>query len=107
MKHSALRKAFLCALLLAASACGEPSGDEAKYVGKYTEAEGQIILELGPGGKGSLTLFGDTQPCDYTAGGKQITINCKGDKSVLTVRDDGSITGPPGTIGMTLRKSTP
>ena len=106
MSQSALRKGFffsemaLAALIvLGASACGS------KVQGTYSDASGAFILELTSGGDASFTFAGETQACSYKVDGNKLMLNCKGDKTVLTIHDDGSLTGPPGTFMPALRKS--
>jgi hypothetical protein len=84
---------------VAASACGS------KVQGTYSDANGAFILKLRSGGNASLTFAGETQACAYKVDGNKIALDCKGDKTVLTIHDDGSLTGPPGTFIPALRKS--
>jgi len=106
MVQLALRKGFLLSvmasvalMILAGSACGS------KVRGTYSDANGAFILELRSGGDASFTFAGETQACTYKVDGNRIALDCKGDKTVLTIHDDGSLTGPPGTFMPALRKS--
>jgi len=91
--------AFVGLTILAVSACGS------KIQGTYSDANGAFTLELRSGGEASFTFAGETQACTYKVDGNRIALNCKGDKTLLTIHDDGSLTGPPGTFMPALRKS--
>jgi hypothetical protein len=86
-------------MILASTACGS------KVRGTYSDANGAFILELRSGGDASFTFAGETQACTYKVDGNRIALDCKGDKTILTIHDDGSLTGPPGTLMPALRKS--
>jgi hypothetical protein len=87
----------MAALSLALTACGS------KVEGTYSNANGLAMLELRSGGKATTTMMGDTHDCTYTVEGKQINVDCNGDKSAFRLNDDGSLTGP-GFIGV-MRKA--
>jgi len=74
--------------------------------GVYSDANGALILELRSGGKANFTFMGDVQDCTYESGGKQLTLNCKGEAgtTVFNIHDDGSLTGPAGSFMPPLRK---
>ncbi len=84
-------------VIFAASGCNS-------LVGTYSNANGSIVLDLKSGGKASLTFKGESKPCTYTKEKEQVTVDCEGNKTVFTIRDDRSLTGP-GLIGV-LKKST-
>lgn len=88
------------AVLVVASACSSgPSGT-------YSDANGAVLLELKSEGKANFTFMGDVADCTHSASGNQLTLDCKGQagKTVFTIHDDGSLTGPPGSFMPMLRK---
>jgi len=103
MNHMLVRKALLWSVvaltILAATAF------RSKFKGTYSNANGSIMLEVKSGGKASLTIMGETAECTYTAEGNQLTVDCKGEKTVFTRHDDESLTGPPGSLIGALKKS--
>lgn len=74
--------------------------------GTYADPTGAIVLDLRSGDKASLTFMGETASCGWTSSGKQITLNCPGQagKTIFTVGDDGSLSGPPGSLIPALQK---
>jgi len=79
--------------------CGGPSG-------VYQSSNGAVVLNLKSGGEATFSMMGESQPCKYTSESKKVTLTC-GDEGamVLTVLDDGSLMGPPGSPMGTLRKT--
>jgi len=75
--------------------------------GTYTDAAGAVLLELRSGGQASLTFMGDVESCTYKVDGSKVALSCKepAGKMMLTVHDDGSLTGPPGSFFPALRKT--
>ena len=67
---------------------------------------GSVILELRSSGKANFTFKGNVQGCSCETRGKQLTLSCRGEDSpmIFTVHDDESLTGPPGTLMLPLRK---
>jgi len=61
----------------------------------YQNANGMVQVEFKSGGKAFTSLNGMTNACTYKQDGKSITLECEGDKTVFTVNDDESLTGPP------------
>ena len=88
--------ALLCAVL-ASAACGS------KVNGTYSNENGMIVLDVRSGGKASLTLMGQVAECTYEVEKEKLTLDCKGDKSVFVIHDDGSLTGP-GFVGLLRKK---
>ena len=103
MNRKLLRNMILAATLaclsLATAACGS------RIEGTYTDPHGAILLELKSGGKAELTFMGDTGKCTYHVEGRRISLDCQGDKTVFTIHDDGSLTGPSGSFIGVLRKT--
>lgn len=81
------------------------SGDSGMK-GTYTDPAGAVLLELRSGGKANFTFMGDVEDCTYSTSHPHLNLNCKGSlgKVVLTIHDDGSLTGPPGSFMPGLRK---
>jgi hypothetical protein len=81
-------------------------GCKSNMTGTYSDTMGSVILELRSGGKANFTFMGDVQDCTYDADGKQLTLSCKGEANptIFSIHDDGSLTGPPGTFILPLRK---
>ena len=98
--RSLLLIAAACATLILA-ACGS------RVEGTYSDPSGSFVLELRSGGKASFTFAGQTAACTYAVNGNQLSLTCGGDAGteVLTIHDDGSLTGPPGTFMPALRKT--
>ena len=88
-------------VMLLCAACG--SGVK----GTYSDPQGAFVLDLKSGGSASFTFAGDTAPCTYKVDGNNLTLNCQGQAGtvVLTIHDDGSLTGPPGSFMPALRKT--
>jgi hypothetical protein len=97
-RRSLLGMTFLVVLVLLLASCGS------KVEGTYSNANGSVMLELKSGGDANLTLMGETMPCTYKVDGSQVSVDCKGDTTVFTIHDDGSLTGPPGSLIGALRK---
>ena len=103
MKRMSLRSAFLIAALAGSILYGRCDCEGAR--GTYSDPGGAITLELKSGGKATLTFMGDPASCLYKVDGKKLLLDCKKDKLTFTIHDDGSLTGPPGTVMPALRKS--
>lgn len=71
--------------------------------GTYTNPTGMVTLDLRSGGKASLTVMGEMEPCTYDVDGKSMNLTCKGEKTEWGIHDDGSLSGP-GFVGV-LKKS--
>lgn len=87
----------LAAFGFALIACGS------SVTGTYSGANGLIMVELRSGGKATASMMGQSSECTYTVDGKQVNLDCNGDKTPFRVNDDGSLTGP-GFMGV-LQKS--
>ena len=101
MKSSFTRKTVVSLVsaffVFVIAACG--SGIE----GTYANDTVGIVLELRSGGKATFTSsLGDNDTCSYKVDGNKLTLDCKHDKVVFVVHDDGSLTAP---FFGTLRKS--
>lgn len=97
-------KMFLAGLLAAAGlaiGCGCSS-----LPGTYSDPNGAITLEIKSGGSANFTFMGQTAPCSYSVSGQQLSLDCKGGagKIALTIRDDGSLAGPPDSLIPPLQK---
>jgi len=79
------------------------AGCGAGLSGTYTNPTGLVTLDVKSGGKASLTMMGQNEDCTYEADGKKLNLTCSGDKTVWTIHDDGSITGP-GFVGTLSKK---
>ena len=93
MNRSQSVKAMLLAVFLcmcgAVIACG--SGIE----GTYANDTMGIVVELKSGGQATFTSsLGDNDACTYKVDGKKLTLDCKHDKVVFTIHDDGSLNAP-------------
>ena len=75
--------------------------------GTYSDPGGSMVLEVRSGGQATFTFMGSPAACTYAAEGDKLNLDCKGDagKIVMTIHDDGSLTGPPGGFMPVLRKS--
>jgi hypothetical protein len=86
-------------MMLTWTSCGS------KVQGTYSDVTGGVMLELKSGGQATFTFAGEATPCTYKVDGNQLTLDCKGDQTVFTIHDDGSLTGPPGNLIGALRKT--
>jgi hypothetical protein len=94
------RSRFATSLLLVQVLAGCSSGVK----GTYTNAGGQVMLELTSGGKATFSLGGDIKTCTYTADDKAIVLSCgRGEQANFRLNADGSLTAP-GFIGV-MKKS--
>ena len=74
--------------------------------GTYSDPMGAFVLDLKSADKAAFTFAGEMADCSYTTEGSQLLLDCKGDagKTIFTIHDDGSLTGPPGSFIPALRK---
>ena len=81
-------------------------GCKSSITGTYSDTMGSVILELKSGGKANFTFMGNVQDCSYKSSRKQLTLTCEGEATpaVFTIHDDESLSGPPGTMMLPLRK---
>jgi hypothetical protein len=99
-------KATSLGLLVALLATSVLGGCSSRIQGTYTDPTGAFVLELKSGNSASFAFSGQAAPCTYQSAGSKINLQCQGqaDTLVLTVQNDGSLTGPPGTFLPPLRK---
>lgn len=107
MKANLASAAVFCALSagsLIFSGC--TSCGSSGMSGTYTDPAGAVLLELKSGGKANFTFMGDVEDCTYSTSRPHLNLNCKGNLGnvVLTIHDDGSLTGPPGSFMPGLHK---
>jgi hypothetical protein len=80
---------FVC---LALSGCGK------KLDGVYHAGNGPAVITL-KGGKAIVDIGGEARTFDYKVEGNKLTIiNAQEGDIVMTVNDDGTLTGPFGTF---------
>jgi hypothetical protein len=74
--------------------------------GTYSDSMGAFVLDLKSADKAAFTFAGEMVDCSYTTEGNQLRLDCKGGagKTIFTIHDDGSLTGPPGSFMPALRK---
>ena len=90
----------LCAVLMLA-ACGGSGNAGSEYEGKYISVAGESMgitltgedisgfaLELKSGGKGTMTVDGDSDSITWTNDGEKITVNLDGVEMVGTIGKD-------------------
>ena len=104
MKYVSLKNVILAALLASMSCAVAACGSSLQ--GTYSDASGNIMLELKSGGEASFSLITQIVSCSYKVKGEKLTLDCQGEvgKLVLTIHDDGSLTGPPEGFLPVLRK---
>lgn len=75
--------------------------------GTYSDQMGALVLDLQSGNEATFTFAGETAKCTYEKNGNQLVLDCKGDpgRTVFTIHDDASLTGPPGSFMPALRKT--
>jgi VCBS repeat-containing protein len=90
----------------AVSAVFAASGCSSSVQGTYSDPMGAVVLELKSGSSANITFAGQVADCTYSSSSKTIKLTCKGDTdpTILTIHDDGSLTGPPGSFMPMLRK---
>ena len=98
--HRAGPVALALGTSLILAACGKSvSGNT------YEGAGGGFTVEFQSGGKAVTTIAGAKADCTYTEDSKSVTLTCAGQPAVLTINDDGSLSGPPdGMMGKLTKK---
>lgn len=97
--RASLRSGWIAAVValvcLGAAGCGNNVKGHT-----YAAAGNTVTIAFQSGGAASVSLGPLTSACTYTQSGKQVSLVCEGDTTVLTVADDGSLNGPPdGMLG--------
>lgn len=62
----------------------------------YADNGGVVKIEFKSGGKAYVSTGPVSNTCSYSESGKSVTLTCEGDKTILTIDDDGALNGPPG-----------
>jgi hypothetical protein len=66
----------------------------------YAAADDSVTIVFQSGGTANVSFGPIGSACTYTQSGKQINLTCGGQTEVLTMADDGSLSGPAdGPIG--------
>ncbi len=65
----------------------------------YAAPDGSATINFQSGGTAAVTMGPIPVTCTYTQSGKQVNLTCGGQTEVLTVNSDGSLDGPPDTLG--------
>ena len=99
--NNSFRKTASPALLLCLAAVMFACGSSIE--GTYANDAMGIVVELKSGGHATFTSsLGDNDACTCRVDGSKLTLECRHDKVVPTIHDDGSLTAP---FFGTLRKS--
>jgi len=87
------------ALAMAIAGCGSSVAGST-----YIDNGGVVQIEFKSGGKAYVSTGPVSHTCSYTQSGKNLTLNCDGDKIVFIVEDD-ALNGPPnGFLGRLTKK---
>ncbi len=81
--------ALICAVLLA---CSSSSVEDTTYAG------GPMSIHFKSGGKADVSTGLGVDNCNWSQDGKKVTLTCQNDPVVLTLDDDGGISGPEGSF---------
>jgi hypothetical protein len=84
------RIAAAIAVLLTIGCGGKVQGNT------YADNGGVVKIEFKSGGKAYVSTGPVSNSCSYSESGKSVTLTCEGDKTILTMDDDGALNGPPG-----------
>jgi hypothetical protein len=84
------RIAAATAVLLTIGCGGKVQGNT------YADNGGVVKIEFKSGGKAYVSTGPVSNSCSYSESGKSVTLTCEGDKTILTMDDDGALNGPPG-----------
>jgi hypothetical protein len=72
--------------------------------GKYADQLGTMTLELKSGGEARVTMMGQSTPCTYEVKDKKVYVTCHGDTTYFTMRDEDTLSPPPGSLSFNLKK---
>lgn len=99
-------KATTLRLLVALLGVAAVQGCSSRVEGTYSDPTGAFVLQLKSGNSASFAFSGEAAPCTYQSSGGKVSLQCQGQAGplVLTVQNDGSLAGPPGTFMPPLRK---
>ena len=64
----------------------------------YEGVGGAVTIEFQSGGKAVTSIGPLATNCTYTEDSKSVTLTCEGQSTVLTLNDDGSLSGPAGSM---------
>jgi hypothetical protein len=105
VKNNLLLKLMLIGCLVCAGVGLSGCGRSVK--GTYADTTGSYVLNVKSGSAATLTFLGASTPCTYAVSGDQLYLDCHGQsgKVAFTIHNDGSLTGPPGTVIPALRKA--
>ncbi len=71
----------------------------------YEGVGGAVKIEFQSGGKAVTSIGPLSTDCTYTEDSKSVTLTCEGQPTVLTINDDGSLSGPAEGMMGRLTKS--
>ena len=106
MPNAQIRNRVLVAALAASLAASMVSCGS-RVQGTYSDPSGGIRLELKSDHKATFAFAGESAVCTYNVDSAKLTLACEGQKTEFTINDDGSLTGPPGSLMAPLRKIKP
>ena len=93
---------MLCGASLLLASCGKSVSGST-----YEGGGGAVKVEFQSGGKAVTTIGPLSTNCTYTEDSKSVTLTCEGQPAVLTINDDGSLSGPPdGMLGRLTKKQS-
>lgn len=88
MRRMTLSVAIALSCLL--GACGASVRGHA-----YHDNGGVVRVEFKSGGKAYVSIGPMSHECTYSESGKNVNLDCDGEKLNFTVQDDGALAGPP------------
>jgi hypothetical protein len=88
--HRTTLIALVCGATLILASCGK------SVSGSTYEGAGGVTVAFQSGGKAAASIGGVNSDCTYTEDSKSVTLTCAGQPTVLTINDDGSLSGPAG-----------
>ena len=91
--------AMACGASLILAGCGKSVEGNT-----YEGMSGTIKIEFQSGGKAVTSIGPLSTDCTYTEDSKSITLSCAGQPTVLTINEDGSLSGPQGSVMVRLTK---
>ncbi|HEY1804204.1 MAG TPA: hypothetical protein VGG45_06955 [Terracidiphilus sp.] len=65
----------------------------------YAAADGSVTIQFLSGGTANVTIGPIPATCTYTQSGSQVNLTCGGQTEIVKVNSDGSLDGPPDTVG--------